>query len=239
MTNHRTGKRSMLDQLLNGPRSSRWLRALPLALASCNEVEPPSAQPASGSTFPLAISARSESQAAVPGVEISTSKGILGVTDTNGNVRITLHGAEGDKVALTVKCPSQYASPDEPLRVGLRQLGDGKTSARFEVECFSLVHQVVVGLRAENGANLPIFRLKKLVGRTDDAGIAHVLLEASANEQVALTLDTSSNRSLLPQNPTLDFVTRDSEELVLLSHKFTVKQPPPKRVTPRNVPRHL
>jgi hypothetical protein len=97
----------------------------------------------------------------------------------------------------------------------------------------------VVGVRAENGAHLPILRLKSVVGQTDEQGIAHVLLEASSNERIALTLDTSKSPALLPQNPTLDFTTRDADELVLVSQKFTVKQAAPRRVVARAIPRHL
>ena len=66
-----------------------------------------------------------------------------------------------------------------------------------------------------------------------------MLLEAAADEAIALTLDTSKNAVLLPQNPTLDFVTRDSDELVLLSAKFMVKRVPQKRAVPRRIPTPL
>ena len=101
------------------------------------------------------------------------------------------------------------------------------------------MHNVVVGIRAENGPRLPILRLKSVVGQTDDQGIAHVLLQASANEQIALTLDTSKNARLLPQNPTLYFATHDADELLLVSQKFTVKQAPPRRAASRPIPTHL
>jgi hypothetical protein len=209
-------------------------------LFSCQSPSDEAAAPAQSLDFPIAVAARSEGRAPVAGVELSLGKQLLGKTDASGSARLSLHGPEGDTLALDVKCPAGFASPERPLLVGLRHLGDGSTAARFEIECFSLVHSVVVGVRAENGPRLAILRLKSVVGQTDDQGVAHVLLQASANEQVALTLDTSKNPNLLPQNPTLDFTTRDSDELVLVSQKFTVKKaPPPRRAAPRAIPRHL
>jgi hypothetical protein len=219
-------------------RLSRVLLAS-LPLCACLSTTDESAAPAQALTFPIAIAARSEDRNAIAGVGISLDKQLLGTTDASGIASLTLHGAEGDTLALSVKCPAAYASPDRPLLVGLRHLGGGSTRARFDVECFPLVHNVVVGIRAENGPRLPILRLKTVVGQTDDQGVAHVLLQASANEQIALTLDTSKNANLLPQSPTLDFATRDSDEFLLVSQKFTVKQAPPRRVVSRPIPKHL
>lgn len=210
-----------------------------LALCACVSEHDQTTIPADTLSFPLSIAARSDGQNPVGGVEISLGKQVLGTTDASGNVVLTLHGAEGDTAALNVKCPGAYASPERPLLVGLRQLAAGATRARFEVECLTLVHAVVVGIRAENGPRLPILHLKNVVGQTDDQGVAHVLIHASANEQIALTLDTSKNPSLLPQNPTLDFATNDSDEFWLVSQKFTVKQAAPRRVAPRAIPTHL
>ena len=216
-----------------------WLLSASLPLCACVAGSDESTAAVRSADFPVTILARNEGKSPVADVEISLAKQPLGKTDASGNARIALRGAEGDTLALNVKCPAAYASPERPLQVGLRHLGNGSTAARFEVECFSLVHNVVVGVRAENGPRLPILRLKSVVGQTDDQGVAHVLLQASANEQIALTLDTSRSANLLPQSPTLDFVTRDSDELVLVTQKFTVKQAPPRRVVSRPVPTHL
>jgi len=210
-----------------------------LPLCAClSQVDESSADP-QVLEFPIAIAARNEGKSPVAGAEISLGKQLLGKTDESGSARLKLRGVEGDTVALNIKCPAGFASPERPFSVGLRHLGGGSSAARFDVECFSLVHQVVVGVRAENGPHLPILRLKSVVGQTDDQGVAHILLQASANEQIALTLDTSRNAKLLPQNPTLDFTARDADELVLVSQKFTVKSVAPRRVVSRPMPTHL
>lgn len=189
--------------------------------------------------FPVLVRVHSDGQTPVPGVTLALGAQTLGVTDQSGTLRITLQGEEGEKAALSVKCPPSYASPERPLAIGLRRLAGGSTPVRIDAECFSLLHSVVVGVRAENGSHLPILRLNTVVGHTDDAGIAHVLLQASSNEAVALTLDTTGRAGLLPQNPTLEFVTHDKDELVLVSQKFTLKAAPRPRAVPRNIPRQL
>ena len=83
----------------------------------------------------------------------------------------------------------------------------------------------VVGIRTENGAHLPILRLNKTIGKTDDFGVAHVLVQAAPHDQVALTLDTTDFPMLRPQKPTLSFAAPDHDELVLLEQKFTVLRP--------------
>lgn len=206
-------------------------------LCSCETKSAGEARPALESDFPVSIAARSEGQP-VAGVELHLKGRLVGTTDPAGSARVVLRGVEGDTAALSVKCPANYYSPERGTRIALRHLDNG-SAARFEVECLARVHQVVVGVRAENGPNLPILRLKNVVGQTDEAGVAHVLLEASANEQLGLTLDTSRNKNLQPQNPTLDITTGSADELVLVSQKFTVKQAPVVRPAPRAIPRHL
>jgi len=211
--------------------------SLALLSACSGSGEPIAATPAA--TFPVRVHARSEGQASLAGVELALGNQVLGKTDAEGTVSIRLQGNEGDSVALNVKCPAAYASPERPLQVGLRHLGNGSTAAQFDVDCFSLVHSVLVGIRAENGPHLPVLRLKSVVGQTDDQGVAHVLLQAAPNEPIALTLDTSRNAALLPQNPSLDFTAHDNDELVLVSQKFTLKRAPAPRVVPRSIPHHL
>jgi len=219
--------------------SPTWLLVNLALLLSCTaKSTDPTAAPSAGA-FPVSVFVHAEGQAPVAEAALLLGKLPLGMTDEAGNLNLTLHGNEGDSVGLNVKCPAAYASPERPLTVGLRHLGNGATAARFEVECFSLLHDVVVGVRAENGPRLPILRLKTVVGKTDDQGVAHVLVQASANELIALTLDTSGNPALLPPNPTLDFTAHDSDEMVLVSQKFTLKQAPRPHVAPRAIPRHL
>lgn len=233
-----------LEPRLPKPRSARRLSVALLSgllaapLCGCESKSTGEGVLPQEASFPVSIRAHSEAGSPVANVELYLKTRLVGKTDALGNARIVLPGAEGDTAALSIKCPEAYYSPERETRVALRHLDNG-SAARFEVECLARVHQIVVGLRAENGPNLPILRLKNIVGQTDETGVAHVLLEASANEEVALTLDTSQNKNLQPQSPTLDFTTGVADELVLVSQKFTVKEPARVQHIARAIPRHL
>jgi len=142
-------------------------------------------------------------------------------------------------MALGIQCPAAFASPPQPLVVGLRHLSDGSPAPTFEVECVSLVHSFVVGISAERGARLPLLYLTQPIGETDEFGIAHVLLQASDQEQISLTLDTSARPELRPQSPSLTFVTAPRDELVLLTQRFVEERRPRPRLLPRQIPREI
>lgn len=189
-------------------------------------------------SYPVQIIARADAKGPLAGVQILLGTRTVGTTDASGSASLSLQGNEGDVAALDVKCPETFASPEKPLRVGLRHFAPGSPPPRFETQCIPLVRSFVVGVRTENGAHLPIRRLNKVVGRTDDFGVAHLLLQAGPRDQVVLTLDTSENELLRPQNPTLTFVAPDHDQLVLLELKFTVLKRFV-RVAPKNIPQKL
>lgn len=211
---------------------------LGLAITACTSSAP---QPATDSAapFPVRIAAHAEDQRPVTNVTLLAGTQVLGRTNEQGRVELALHGDEGERATLAVRCPDGFASPERPLVVGLRHLSAGSEAPKFEVECVRLVHSVLVGILAENGPHLPILHLKKKIGETDDHGVAHVLLPASNDERFTLTLDTSSNQNLRPQNPSLGFVTRDHDEFVLLEHKFVVNRPAPAPHARRRGPQPL
>jgi len=218
------------------PQVARWALALSaLVCAGCPKAPDDHKAPAKDADFEVTLVTKQEGGQPVPGAEVLAGSKRLGVTDATGAVKLSLAGQEGGRVGLTVKCPAGYSSPSKSVVVGLRRLAAGSPPPRFEAQCTRLSYFVVVGIRAENGARLPIKRLDQVVGTTDDWGAAHVKLEVTPNEQVSLTLDTSGNGLLRPQSPTLTFVASDKDEMVLLEQKFTVQKkyvPRPTKVRP-------
>jgi len=167
-------------------------------------------------------------QKAAPDVELAAHGQKVATTDSAGRARLSVQGSEGDNVELTVKCPAGFQSPSAPLVVPLRRFSCENCAPRFSAVCAPLVRTVVVGIRAENGANLPVIRFGKEIGRTDDAGAAHVILAVKAGEQVTLSLDTTSDAKLprrRPDNPTLTFVAKDADDFVTLEQRFEIEKP--------------
>jgi hypothetical protein len=160
----------------------------------------------------------------VQGANILTGNKVAATTGETGVAKLAFRGQEGTTVSLTIKCPTEYTSPSRPLAIGLRHLGPGSPAPTYEARCIRQSHSIVVGVKAQNGGNLPIIRLGQVIGQTNAEGEAHLLLQTIPNEPISLKLDTSGNDTLLPQSPNLTFMSKDADEFVLLEQKFTVKK---------------
>jgi len=207
------------------PFSSAAVALISGALLACSD---PGVYPdGSGSgPFSVVVAVHAGRDAPVAGARVLSGKQLLGQTDASGLSRLRLQGRDGQNVPLSVECPPGYSSPEAPLPVALRELASGSPPPRYEAHCTATTHSVLVAIRADNGANLPILQLDRRVGTTDAAGIAHVLLAGvSAEQPIALTLDTTQQSNLRPQNPVLTFVSAPRDELVLLEQQFSRLEP--------------
>ena len=185
-------------------------------------------------SFAVVLAVHAEREAPVSGARVLAGKKLLGTTDAGGLSRLRLEGRDGQTVPLTIECPPGFSSPEATVAVALRELAAGSRPPRFEAYCTATTHSVLVGIRAEHGANLPILQLERRVGATDAAGMAHVLLSnVTPDQPIALTLDTSQQPSLRPQNPVLTFLPAARDELVLLEQQFSRLEPKRKAKTPR------
>ncbi len=164
----------------------------------------------------------------IGGAELSHAGNRLATTDSEGRAHLSLHGAEGDNVALSVQCPAGFQSPAEPITFALRRLSEGSRAPSFAAQCAPLTRSVVVGIRAENGPNLPVTYLGKEIARTDASGAAHVVLNVKASEPVTVGLYTKAGGDkrprLRPENPTLTFVPKEKDDFVTLEQKFEVER---------------
>ena len=125
----------------------------------------------------------------------------VGKTDAEGVGKLKLEGTDGETFPIGVACPDGFRSPARPVDVTLRRLEDGKLPEYF-VSCPPATRSVVVAVRAENGANLPVVYLGREVARTDGSGAAHVHLR------------------LKPQNPTASFVVKDHDDVFSFDQRF-------------------
>jgi len=153
--------------------------------------------------FTIAVDATSDPGVPLEGVELRAGERVMGKTDAKGHAIIAPLGAEGTALDVLVRCPDGYDSPTDPIKMTLRRFVGTKTAPTYGVSCPPAVRSVVAVIRAENGPNLPVLRLGREVGRTDAAGIAHMLLDVKPGESVELTLATVAKETeqLRPQNP--------------------------------------
>ncbi len=148
-------------------------------------------------------------------------------TDAKGETTLTLTGSEGDTYDVAVKCPTGYQSPVKPLTIPLHRLADPGKPPEYEVSCPPTTRTVVVVVRAENGANLPVVHLGRVVAKTDSSGAATILLkDLEADTQFDLTLDTTEkgNEFLRPQNPSNVFTVKRSDDVFLFDQKFMIEK---------------
>jgi hypothetical protein len=149
----------------------------------------------------------------------------VGRTDARGSVALRVRGREGDVVAVVVKCPAGHRAPVAPLFVPLRRLLDSNVVPEFAAQCTPTTRTLVVALRTEGGANLPVRYLGRELARTDAFGAAHLMLDIPADEVVELHLDTAEQSDLRPISPTLRVQAPRDEQLVAVSQTFTQRRP--------------
>jgi hypothetical protein len=197
-----------------------------LALAGCAAPEPEL------ETYELSIRIESDPGRPIAGATVNGAAQFRSVSDATGVVRLRVNGEPGQRLRFQVRCPDGYRSPEQPLDVLLTRLGADAPPPEYGVRCAPEVRTVVIAVRAQNGAGLPVTQLGREVARTDRAGAAHVVMQLAPHEPVELSIDTSSQPKLEPQNPTQRFEAPDTDAVLLFDAPF-VKEKPRPRAAPR------
>jgi hypothetical protein len=179
-------------------------------------------------TSPLPVTIGVESDPGVPlgGAQIALSERAVGVTGSDGTVRLALGGREGQSFDLSIRCPEGYRSPETPVSVTLRRLADPARVPLYKASCRPLLRNVVVAVTADHGPNLPVKYLGGEIARTDASGAAHILLRIAPGEQFTVTLDTSGKEAeaLRPRSPVATFTVADHDEVFVFDPHFTVEE---------------
>jgi hypothetical protein len=138
-------------------------------------------------------------------------------------------GADGETVDVFVSCPEGFRSPKKPVPLRLARIADPTKTPEYSVSCPPSQRTVVVAVRAEGGANLPILYLGREIARTDASGAAHVLLRAKPDETFSLTLDTGGKgrERMNPKSPGENFVVKDQDAVLTFTQTFTTERLPP------------
>ncbi len=153
----------------------------------------------------------------------------VGVTGGDGAAEIQLAGKDGEVFNVTIACPSGYDSPKDPVKVTLHRLADPGKRPEYAVQCPPTTRTVVVAVRADGAANMPVTLLGREIARTDQSGAAHLMLTLEPGEQFDLMLDTSDERfaDLRPQNPVASFGVGHQDDIFTFDQKFDSEKKPP------------
>ena len=193
------------------------------------------AEAASKQQYEFVILVHGDPGRPLAGVQLTHAGEKLGASDARGTITLAANGREGETLAFEVHCPEGHRPPGKPLSIVLRRLSERDKRPQYNVSCPPLKRTLVVAVRAENGADLPVRYLGREVARTDAAGAAHVLLEADAEDSFELVLDTSGRGGLRPTNPSARFAVGARDDVVSFQQKF--ESPVPKHSAPKRGPR--
>jgi hypothetical protein len=204
-----------------------------LVMAGCSKVlgEPPSY------AFSVAIRVASDDGRPIAGAQIGANSSQATTTDDDGLARLEVNGREGDRRLFAVRCPSEFQSPVEPLVISLHHNADGATNAVYAATCVPFKRSVVVAVRLEGGAGLPIYYLDEEVARTDESGAAHFLVQAAPGEPFRIAVHTREvDEDLRPVDPTAELSVEASDDIVLFEQALSrVVRSAPRSVRPRRV----
>jgi hypothetical protein len=179
-----------------------------------------------------------EGKAAVPDTEIVTHGEVVTKTNADGRAELQLTGREGTSFAVEVRCPNGYRSVGPPLVIR-RLMTVGSPVPEYSAHCGRLRHSVSVRIHTENGSNMAVRHLGKEVARTDNTGIAQVVIEGMVHDRVDLTIDTSDPRwaKVHPQNPVATFEITEKDDTQAFEVKFTAPPKPVRHVAQRTGPK--
>jgi len=198
---------------------SKLLPALALLFLGCGRL---SLEPNTKQAFEVMVRATTPQGQPVKGAQLLLDNKAVGSTIDDGSAVMKFVANEGESYDLVVQCPQGFQAPQKPIRVTLRKLADSKRP-EFATSCAPSSQVLVVAVRAEGGANLPVMYLNNEIGRTDDSGAANVALRLAPIEvfdNKPATTETGAE-TLRPQNPTMTFTVKDRDDIVHFEQKFT------------------
>ncbi len=191
--------------------------ALALAGAACKDLDP--APP-----FQIFIRVESDPGQRVAGATVSRNNKTIGTTGPDGRAMLTLLGAEGETTDVSIKCPDAFSPPAKPTSIRLMRFADKTKVPEYSVSCPPMLRRVVIAVRADNGPNLPVVYLNRVITRTDLSGAAHFALEVAPGAQFQVTLDTAENSRLKPPSPSKPFTAPQHDEILVFDQTFDVER---------------
>jgi hypothetical protein len=192
--------------------------------------------------MPLAIEVRDTLGQGVPGALVRLNEQKVGVSGPQGQLLVLVAGVEGDTAAVSHECPHGYEVSSPRAKVVLRRLASPEGSLALVpqtliLRCGVTARKVVLLVRTKPPMTLAIRALGKEVGRTDQDGVAQVLLEGRHADEIEVSLDTSKSPRMRPSSPTRRIAFSETPQLLVFDQSFDVaaRRPGRKRVLPRRL----
>jgi hypothetical protein len=154
----------------------------------------------------------------------------VATTDALGRSLLHVQGQAGDRVPVSLACPSGASTTDAQLILPGAPSPSSDEAPALRLACPAVSHDAVVLVHASGDASsLPVKLDGAVVGHTDSLGFAHVHVRAGAPAAFDVSLDTSANPALSPANPTRHFEIERGDELFVFDAAFTSAAAKPRR----------
>lgn len=205
-----------------------WGAALALALGCADPKPVP---------FPAHFTVVADEKAPVSGAQLTARGQGLGATNAEGMLQAPLLGFEGERIPITLTCPAGYAAnPAESVLI-LRSVqglgGEARRPIEHALSCQPTKRDAVVLVHVSGAAaSLPVKIDGAVVGQTDSLGFGHFYLRSDPGARFEVSVDTTAQPKLMPQNPQQVFQVDTRDDVFVFDRDFKLP-PKPKPVRKR------
>lgn len=181
--------------------------------------------------FTINFSVTADEKLPVTNAQIKVRGKSAGATDAAGEISLRVKGFEGDRLPIGLTCPEGYAAKPSESVVILRTIGglsgEERRPITHDLGCQPTKRDAVVLVHVGGqAASLPVKIDGAVVGQTDDLGFAHIHLRTDPGSRFEVSLDTSANDKLMPQNPKQQFQIGQSDDVFVFDKSFKLPAPP-------------
>jgi hypothetical protein len=190
--------------------------------------------------FPAHFNVVADEKSPVAGAQISARGQALGSTNAEGTLQAPLLGFEGDRIPIALTCPAGYAAGPAESVIILRSVqglgGEERKPIEHALSCQPTKRDAVVLVHVGGAAaSLPVKIDGAVVGQTDSLGFGHFYLRSDPGARFEVSLDTTSEPKLMPQNPQQVFQVETRDEVFVFDRDF--KLPPKPKPVRRRAPK--
>jgi hypothetical protein len=198
------------------------LASIALGLLACGNSQ-------KGKVYAFTLLAESDPGEPLNGVQLARSGKKVAESGADGSARLSLSGAEGQRVAFAVTCPPG-TTPYEPEVTTTLRSYEGGTMPELLVRCAPNERELTVVAMFEKGAGLPIQHRLRTLAVTDQDGVAHFALRGKPGETFELVINTEAQPGLRPANPAASLTIGGRDDAQVLERSF---MPPKEKPKPR------
>lgn len=190
---------------------------------------------------PIAVQASDDLGAPLANVELFAHGKRLSQTSALGTLRYTLRGTIGQQVALSGRCPNGFRDPEPlpPIRLrALASIGRSDAELKLQLVCRAAVRNVLIIIKTDDRANLPVWLNGEQRTRTDRSGVAHLHLRSTPGDTAWVRIGTQDNPRLQPVDPRRSFEIADRDSVFVFDQAFVTRSLPPSKRRRVTTPAH-